>query len=306
MTFHGYVRKKLSELDEQGRIDFLLQALPYIEEHETPGADVEVADSGVSTLIDSVHVRHDRHLLARLKSQMKDDDVTDRALLRCRASESELWRCEHCGGWDTVVTTTTCERTCRGCGVVVRHDGDVPPGPDDYTRITVTSTFCYKRLNHLYEHVSTLQARENTNIPDSVVEEVRREFVKARLKDPKYVTRQRVRQYLKKLGYSKLYEHTWHIVSLLGGETVKVDPDVEAKLKQMFQMVQAPFQKFKPPKRKNFLSYNYVLYKFCELLGEDQLLPHFPLLKNRDKLRQADQTWKHITRELDWQFIPTL
>lgn len=36
----------------------------------------------------------------------------------------------------------------------------------------------------------------------------------------------------------------------------------------MFAEIQEPFERNCPPNRKNFLSYGYTLYKFCELLGE--------------------------------------
>ena len=56
----------------------------------------------------------------------------------------------------------------------------------------------------------------------------------------------------------------------------------------MFQQIQIPFSNNCPPNRKNFLSYAYVLHKFCELLEYDYLLHIFPLLKSREKLLQQD------------------
>ena len=58
--------------------------------------------------------------------------------------------------------------------------------------------------------------------------------------------------------------------------------------------------------RKNFLSYSYVLYKFCELLGEDEYLQYFPLLKSKEKLYQQDVIWKKICSDLQWEYIPTI
>jgi hypothetical protein len=51
------------------------------------------------------------------------------------------------------------------------------------------------------------------------------------------------------------------------------------------------------------LSYSYTLYKFAELLGEDHLLVHVPLLKSAEKLHAQDMIWRDICRELQWQFI---
>jgi hypothetical protein len=69
---------------------------------------------------------------------------------------------------------------------------------------------------------------------------------------------------------------------------------------------QLPFDKHCPTERKNFLSYSYVLYKFCELLSEDEYLPLFPLLKSKEKLFQQDCIWRQICKELRWEFIPTI
>jgi hypothetical protein len=74
----------------------------------------------------------------------------------------------------------------------------------------------------------------------------------------------------------------------------------------MFKDIQAPFEKHCPPERKNFLSYSYVLYKFCELLGEDEYLEYFPLLKSKEKLYNQDVLFRKICEELRWEFIPTI
>ena len=54
------------------------------------------------------------------------------------------------------------------------------------------------------------------------------------------------------------------------------------------------------------LNYYYVLYKICELLGEDKFLPFFPMLKDPVKSIEQDEIWKKICAELQWQFIETI
>jgi hypothetical protein len=73
--------------------------------------------------------------------------------------------------------------------------------------------------------------------------------------------------------------------------------------------IQAPFIKWKAivdPKRRNFLSYSYVLFKFCQLLGWTQYLQYFSLLKGKEKLRKMDEIWRGICLEMEWDFIPSL
>lgn len=79
---------------------------------------------------------------------------------------------------------------------------------------------------------------------------------------------------------------------LNGVPAPKLPPALENRLKAMFAEIQEPFERHCPPNRKNFLSYGYTLYKFCELLGEDSYLAFFPLLKSVEKLYLQDQIWK--------------
>ena len=80
----------------------------------------------------------------------------------------------------------------------------------------------------------------------------------------------------------------------------------EEQLKLMFLSIQASFDRHCPPDRKNFLSYSYCLFKFCELLGLDSFLSMFSLLKGRDKLHRQDLIFKKICEDLDWEFIPSV
>ena len=74
----------------------------------------------------------------------------------------------------------------------------------------------------------------------------------------------------------------------------------------MFKDIQKPFDEHCPTERKNFLSYSFVLFKMCELLGEDEYLQFFPLLKSKEKLYSQDVIWKKICATLRWEFIPTV
>ena len=85
---------------------------------------------------------------------------------------------------------------------------------------------------------------------------------------------------------NKFYEHVPYIANVLSGiQPPRMTQALEDRLRLMFRDVQEPFDRHCPDSRKNFLSYAYVLYKFCELLGEDDYLPCFPLLKSKEKVR---------------------
>lgn len=198
---------------------------------------------------------------------------------------------------------------CSKCGV--SYDWMVHEGTFELTyeqRINdVQPIYTYRRANHFSEWLSKLQSKEMTTVPDTVIDAIKSELKKARITDPSKIDQKKVKFYLKKLKLSKFYEHSAQITHRLAGiQPPSFSTGLEAKLRQMFEEIQKPFEIFRPAGRSNFLSYGFVLYKFCELLCEDQYLPYLPLLKSFSKLHQQDMIWKDICTFLRWQFIPSV
>ena len=116
-----------------------------------------------------------------------------------------------------------------------------------------------------------------------------------------------IKEYLKKLKLNKYYEHIPQILFRITGiPPPNFNKQQEEKLRLMFKEIQSPWREECPKGRKNFLSYSYVLHKFCELLGFDYLLEYFPLLKSREKLHQQDIIWEKMCKDLKWEYIPSL
>lgn len=108
-------------------------------------------------------------------------------------------------------------------------------------------------------------------IPEEVMSEVICEIKKRRIQNIAALTEQDIREILKKLNRSKYYEHSAHILSRLNGNPPPtITPEIEEKIRAMFQEIQAPFLLYCPDDRTNFLSYSYILYKFFELLELDE------------------------------------
>ena len=173
--------------------------------------------------------------------------------------------------------------------------------------INENSYFCYKRINHFNEWLSQFQAKESTEIPDYIYNQIVNEIKKMRIYNLNQLTRNKMRQILKKLKFNKYYEHIPHLINKLSGLPPPImSRDIENKLRNMFKEIQQPFMETCPKDRKNFLSYSYVLHKMCELLNLDEFLTCFPLLKSREKLHNQDIMWKKITEKLNWEFIPSI
>jgi hypothetical protein len=166
------------------------------------------------------------------------------------------------------------------------------------------NNYAYKKINHLNEILNQFQAKESTIIPNEVMNEVVLEIKKRRIQNVAELTEKDMREILKKLNRSKYYEHATHIISRLNGNPPPtITPEIEEKIRTMFQEIQAPFLIYCPDDRTNFLSYSYILYKFFELLELDEYKVYFPLLKSRDRLIAHDQIWAKICDYLKWEFI---
>jgi predicted nucleic acid-binding Zn-ribbon protein len=213
--------------------------------------------------------------------------------------------CNECGT-EMIFSANEALFTCTKCGAqeFVLIDSDKPSYKDPPREV---SYYAYKRINHFNEWLAQFQAKESTEIPPEVYDAILMELKKERIMDFRTLKQSKVREILKKLKYNKYYEHVPHIMNRLNGQTAPVmSREIEEKLRYMFKEIQPSFQKNCPKERSNFLSYSYVLYKFCELLELDEYLASFPLLKNRDKLYVQDKIWEKICADLSWQFIRSI
>ena len=195
---------------------------------------------------------------------------------------------------------------CNKCGdeSFILIDSDKPSYKEPPREI---SYFAYKRINHFNEWLAQFQAKESTDIPQEVYNQIISELKKERIEDMKSLTPPKLREILKKLKKNKYYEHVPHIINRLNGEPPPtISRETEEELRRMFKEIQIPFHKFCPKSRKNFLSYSYVLHKFVQLLELDEFTDCFILLKSREKLHQQDQIWKDICNYLKWEFIPSV
>ena len=165
--------------------------------------------------------------------------------------------------------------------------------------------YAYKRINHFREILAQFQAKETTEIPENVINDIKIQLKKERI-TLKQLSNSKAKDILKKLGYNKYYEHIPFIKDKLGIRPPIMSQELEDKLCNLFMDIQKPYAKHCPDDRVNFLNYYYVLYKMCELLDEKKFLPYFPMLKDPIKRIEQDEIWKKICNELQWEFIVTI
>jgi hypothetical protein len=213
--------------------------------------------------------------------------------------------CESCGH-EMIMCLNEANLTCSKCGQqeFILVDSDKPSYKDPPREVCY---YAYKKINHFNEWLAQFQAKESTEIPAEIYDQILIQLKKEKIIDMSTLKQSKLREILRKMKASKYYEHIPHIINRLNGQNAPfMSREDEEKLRHMFREIQPSFKKHCPKGRRNFLSYGYVLYKMCELLEMDEYLACFPLLKNRDKLYLQDKTWEKICADQGWQFIRTV
>jgi len=242
------------------------------------------------------------------RNQLLNDylQIEDPTMARNGVEEyDDPWtNCELCGN-EMIMCLNEANLTCSKCGhqEFILVDSDKPSYKDPPREV---SYYAYKKINHFNEWLAQFQAKESTEIPNEVYDQILIQLKKEKIIDMSTLKQSKLREILRKMKASKYYEHIPHIINRLNGQNAPfMSREDEEKLRHMFREIQPSFKKHCPKGRRNFLSYGYVLYKFCELLEMDEYLACFPLLKNRDKLYLQDKTWQKICEDMGWQFIRT-
>lgn len=214
--------------------------------------------------------------------------------------------CKNCGTSFLDIQKHNGSYVCHKCGLCQDEKILDEPSYKDEIEMQTVGVYSYKRQNHFSEWLAQYQGLESTPIQQSLLDKIHSELQRQKL-DVQKLDKDKMRVILKKLKLSKYYEHIPSILCRITGKSPpKMSGALEEKLRLMFAEIQEPFNRHCPPSRKNFLSYSYVLYKFCELLGEDEFMENFSLLKSKEKLKACDDIWKNICRDLRFEFIPTI
>lgn len=167
-----------------------------------------------------------------------------------------------------------------------------------------------------------LHGLEKSEVPEEVVEEVRKVLAIHKVTDMKKVTRALVRKYLRDLTYIKVtrkdgstyitegpkyYKHTSQIAQRISGrQEVVIPPWITRKIRRMFSVIEVAFDEIRPEYRKNFSNYAPVINHLLELLDDpeaDALMKHFPKLKSKDKHLDQEALWEKACNRVQWQYI---
>lgn len=209
------------------------------------------------------------------------------------------WRCRRCSSDQFIVRAEN--KICRFCGESSYYEAEA---------LLVTNTLpvrqynrnAAKRVSHFKNLLQRLQGKERCSItPEDLLGlELRMNLYPDSMTDY-----QKVRQAMKEMGLQRYYNHAYYCIRhITGVPLVELRKINEARLLALFLRIQEPFSRIQDG-RTNMLSYQFLIKKFCELLGYS-LHKYIPLLKSRANLQKQDTIWKRICDDLGLPYYPSV
>lgn len=210
---------------------------------------------------------------------------------------------------------------CDVCGIVYKKliqttSHNVYPNNQEIEK----NQFTYDRRFHFRDLLTQFQGKENNTILPELILRIEKEIEKYHINKCD-IHKDDIRKILKRLGLTNLYEHSASILGIINPKnSMTFTREIEDKLLYMFDVIQEPFSVYCPEDRKNILNYNYIFYKFCQILELNKMNidfeNHITLLKCKIKLTQYEKIWKKIINfinnkhsdfdkfDINWVFIP--
>jgi hypothetical protein len=286
--------------------DFKRKVLPYMEAHERElqvNAVEKLRESNQATsLLPKDDVKSEKQATSGVMKDFIHD--IENIPLEVKPMPNEI--CDEC---DDVMVLESRSSTliCPCCGNW-KHYLDATSSHMAYGEEVEFTAFAYLRMNHYNERLTYSQAKESTRISDEDIQKIMERIIEHRISDVEKITMEVTYNIMKELKMRHIYKQNAQLWCRITSKPPKrMSPEQEEQLRSMFRAVNRLWPKYKPEERKNFLSYNYLLFKFCQLLGMDEFCGLYKLLKGERKLGRQDEIFKQICEdpELQWEFIPS-
>ena len=204
---------------------------------------------------------------------------------------------------------------CKNCGVIKELYGTVFEDEQFYYQEGQrTKHGTYDPSKHCRFWVERIQARETTEIPESVVFAVKKCITRDKIKNKHHINCTQIRKYLRQTHNSKYNEHVPLIRKLITGITPPQLTDYEMQLIHIyFDKVIHIFEEIKPPKKTNCPYHPYFIYKIIEQIinNESDRIRKLKILacihlQSRETLICNDVIWSPICDRIsEFTYIPT-
>ena len=185
---------------------------------------------------------------------------------------------------------------CKNCFKIKSRKfvDEMPFNSKNSSRICYQTPNVYLRINHLKDILNRLQGRENRQISYQILNKIK-------VITPSNCSVVELRQILKKLQLTSLYNNVNKILNLLGiSQPIVIDKDLEANIYFLFNVINSTFENIKT-NRTNSLNYNFILLKIFQLLNLHHITHYLVPLKNNKKLIEHTTIWQQIAEINGWE-----
>jgi hypothetical protein len=215
---------------------------------------------------------------------------------------------------------------CRDCGNQ-REVYNTLATTKDPVRVNTTLRYTYKRRSHFKDCVNQYQGKQNTTIPQSLLETLKKYATMYGIsKDDNYssVTKEHILMFLKDSDNTKYYEDVNLIYRLLTGNKVDDISYLEDAILRDFDILSDLYdKKFKQQSsstekvtvldgnsdtfdpyisRKSFINKHYILFQLLRRHGHPCKSDDFNILKTVDRKSLHEDILSKLFDELGWNF----
>nr|UMO78549.1 Poxvirus Late Transcription Factor VLTF3 like protein [Pandoravirus belohorizontensis] len=172
---------------------------------------------------------------------------------------------------------------------------------------TRASRWACTQARHFEQRLDRLQGKGDERVTDDIIDAVVAWHADHGMASSDDVTPRTVTRALASLGAKHLYDACVQIWRRVTAKPAPMDPTGKHYCLLMFASIQAACAKWKAridPTRASGLPCDYVLYKFCQLLGWHEPLTFLSLPRLHSRLAALEAVWKGICHDLGWQYVP--
>ena len=213
------------------------------------------------------------------------------------------------------IDSVTSTLVCKKCGITNELYGTV--FEDDqfyYQEGQRTKHGTYDPAKHCRFWVDRIQARETTEIPESVIKSIKECIIRDKIRNKNYINCDQIRKYLQQTFNSKYNDHIPLIRKLLTGVIPPQLTDYEIQLINIyFDKVIHIFDEIKPANKTNCPYNPYFIYKIIDqiIIKDSDRIKKLKILscihlQSRETLIQNDLIWETICSRIpEFKYIPT-
>ncbi len=219
--------------------------------------------------------------------------------------------CSNCNNIMKIYSNTS-EIICTKCGVTENIYGTIFEDENIYNQ-EKTKHGSYDPSKHCKFWIERIQARESKEIPNKIIDAVKKCIKRDKIRDLEIITCEDIRKYLSQTKNSSFNEHVPLIRKLITGISPPQLNDSELQLIHVyFDKVIKIYEEIKPDDKTNVPYHPYIIYKIIEhILQKDRNTRLYDILscihlQSRETLIENDRTWKKICDNLDGiKYVPT-